>query len=150
MLEGVSTVHYELIDGMQPYHRGKRLAPFHPLALLRRLWNIDKHRVLHTTKLRVRGVHGDEFEAIRDVAALGESKMFFERAFEDQTDIGWVEVATSGPDPKVKMKRHLAMAIAFREPSSGDQVIGDMPVVETLQSIRDTVTDILELFVLDF
>lgn len=39
-----------LIDRMQPYHRGDA-AGDHPLALLRKLSNLDKHRTIPTTAL---------------------------------------------------------------------------------------------------
>jgi hypothetical protein len=48
-LLGVSISAHTLIDALQPYHRGQPLCDLHPLWILSKLANIDKHRTLNVT-----------------------------------------------------------------------------------------------------
>jgi len=46
-IAGVSDCDFALIDAAQPYHSTKKKRTRHPLMLLLRMSNIDKHRALH-------------------------------------------------------------------------------------------------------
>jgi hypothetical protein len=48
-LQGVSPEAQAIIDGWQPYRRGKDLCDLHPLWILSEFTNIDKHRTLNLT-----------------------------------------------------------------------------------------------------
>ena len=47
LLEGVAPKHRTMIDSLQPYNQGKRMARYDPLAVLNDLCNGDKHRDVH-------------------------------------------------------------------------------------------------------
>lgn len=54
-IAGIDPAAQKVIDGLQPYHRGKDFRA-HPLWLLHDLANIDKHRLVHTSAAAVRGL----------------------------------------------------------------------------------------------
>ena len=47
----MSAFHQDDLKAFQLFHAGGH-APWEPLAVLRRLWNIDKHRVLYAGVVR--------------------------------------------------------------------------------------------------
>jgi hypothetical protein len=102
-----------LIEEAQPYH-----APVprgHVLAVLNRLSNQDKHRLLHTTVLRVEGM-APGFAAEKDVAGILEIEPFL-GPLEQNANLARVRITTDGPEPKMRMYGEFSLDIAFDDPT---------------------------------
>jgi hypothetical protein len=65
-LAGLSPGVVQAVGSLQPYHRGAA-ASTHPLTMLDRLWNDDKH---HTTRLVLSYLHGARFDFVGAAAAV--------------------------------------------------------------------------------
>lgn len=111
-LEGVSERHVRMIESTQPYRRtgfqGWHTGPAaldDPLALLNRLSNVDKHRVLNATPATVRSITWD-FKVIRDVSWIDANHIEIPwEELKDGRELLKVRVAASGPNPEVELHR---------------------------------------------
>ena len=99
-----------LIEEAQPYH-----APdpsHHLLAILNRLSNYDKHRLLHTTALTLEEA-APGFRAIKDIAAVHEIELHH-RIEEDATLVR-IAIEPDGPEPEMEMYGEFSLGVAFSE-----------------------------------
>lgn len=108
MVFGIPKKAVTIIKQAQPYHWGED-AGLHELWLLERMWNHDKHRLLHTTRL----VFGrqPQFVKVRDVAEILGTTV----ALEDDAEVVHVFIRRAGPNPKLKPHGKLSAGIAFAE-----------------------------------
>jgi hypothetical protein len=114
ILKRLDPKHRAMVEAAQPYHRWSR-AQFHPLAAIRRLSNIDKHRYIHSTFawwgepeeqtglfLTYEGVIDDEVIHV-----------IFERAIEEAEIARFHLSELPHSPPYVKVETHLPIDIAF-------------------------------------
>jgi hypothetical protein len=142
MIRGMSAVHKADIEGAQPYNAPNPL--FEPLALLRDLWNQDKHRLL-TTTMAIPGYIALQFKPFRDVdAILGVEG--FPGALEHGAPLARVKVSASGPNPKVVMDGQTEVRIAFAEGGAAAGLFVD----ETWKRIYGNVEAIIRTFLHEF
>jgi hypothetical protein len=118
MISGVSRSDRGTLERLQPFYRSRgRLPPGgHPLAILARLSNTDKHRVIHAAATRL-GLHGDVprddhqrvIKGIPNKDAGEILKETWRRAIEldDGDEIVRFRLAPIGPNPTVTMNYQL-------------------------------------------
>ena len=144
MMQGIRDDHREHIKSLQPYHRGDR-AREDPLALLRRLWNVDKHRVPLTT-LGTRQTAEWTPVPVRDVEdRFGMVSLAVTGPLEDGTPLGFVEVFPTGPNPKVQMEGGAKADVVFSNPD-----VAGASVYTSLLAAGHAVSNILTYFVPEF
>ena len=145
MLEGASDHIKTEIEGLQPYHAGD-LKRDHYLAVLQDLWNIDKHRVLHTVAV-VPDEVGLTPLPLRDVERVIDTEIVTPDRIEEGAEFGYAVIEPSGPNPKMRVDSYFHLAIAFGPPSLAE----DADVSALLKLIWTNVQgDILERFRDDF
>jgi hypothetical protein len=120
MIEGVSRRDRGTLERLQPfYHSRLRGRPpgGHPLALLARLSNIDKHRVIHaaTTGLGAVGDGPSVVEGVPNDDAGEILKTTWRRDIDlqDGDEIVRFRLAPTGSDPKVAINWQLVVGVGF-------------------------------------
>lgn len=120
----------KVIDAVQPYHRPEADRLQHPLWVLDRLWNDDKHRVPAVvgglnvgSRLNIIELVGGPFSDHIEVGPLYEGKEVARC------------VVPQGPDAKVNIEAEFAVSVAFED---GTPSLG-LPLIETLHSLHDFV-----------
>lgn len=147
MMEGMSDLHQATIELFQPYRDPKPSE--HPLAQLRQLWNIDKHRAPTPVLGRYLG-SGSQITvvAVHDIEAG--SVTYPDRypigPVEDRADFIRVGCKPSGPNPTMHMKGNLSLGVVFGE---GVGPAGE-EVGETLYSIYLYVEGLFQEFTRSF
>ena len=121
-----------MLEKFQPY-RAIGLEKTTPLADLHALWNLDKHRLITPIKVTLSKTEGPEF-FFKDARVVGEPKWDSEVALKDQTDVAWVTIEVTGPDPQVEVYR-FTVDVTFGE---AGKPIDNLPV------LRDLTKDIVE------
>jgi hypothetical protein len=159
-LDGAQPDHVALIEKEQPFHRrdlyGKENisgSMEHPLAVLNFLNNVDKHRVLNTTPAAVRGF-GWDVEVISDIksADTTRSTVSFE-PLEDGAPLVRVPIVSSGPNPRLKLKRQLEqLELVFQQRTKDGttQIVRHAYLFENFEAILDEVQGLIDLFVTEF
>jgi hypothetical protein len=157
-IRNASQRHIDIIESFQPYYRvdlwGYKWvwsAIDDPLAVLNRLSNIDKHRVLHATPAAITSM-GYDFEVVRDVASMGSSEVNHD-ALLDKDEIVSVEISPDGPDPEFRLKRHETIQIGIQYRFDIERriyTLKTVPLKETIDAILDRLVEIYEAFVGEF
>lgn len=123
-LAGVAGEAQTIIQGLQPYHREGQMFSFepHPLDVLRRLSNIDKHRSLHLVWFMATqsDVHA---------SAPATSTDFHSGALVDKAVIASIQFAE--PDVEVQARFKLLVALDLDRPAM------PIPVLEYLKYLND-------------
>jgi hypothetical protein len=115
----LSGPHRAEIRRLQPYQVDH---PFnHPLAVLNRLSNRDKHRLIHATVGQNAGA-GPGFHFGQDVLGLNNVQLTF-GPLEDGAELARINIETSGPSPAVEVDGEFAIDIALRD-GTADSVLG--------------------------
>jgi hypothetical protein len=130
----LSGPHRAAIRRLQPYQADNPSE--NPLAVLNRLSNADKHRLLHATVGQNAGA-GPGFELGGDAIGLGAVELNF-GPMEDGAKLARLEIETNGPNPEVEVDGDFAIDIAFRD--------GAGSVVGTLVEIRSAVAEVVAAF----
>ena len=101
--------HRGIIESFQPYHHPDLWGWKHgmaaiqdPLALLNRLSNTDKHRVLHATPAAIRSI-GWDFDLVRDVESVGDHEIPFDFLFDGEV-LMRANIVSNGPNPEVRLR----------------------------------------------
>jgi hypothetical protein len=110
MIGNASDRHKDIIESFQPYHRVD-LYGHHsgwsaikdPLAILGRLNNIDKHRVLNATPAAIQSI-GYDIERVRDVASVGHAEVNHGPLLNGE-EMVTVEITSNGPDLELRLTR---------------------------------------------
>jgi hypothetical protein len=116
VLSFVSPDDRKMLEESQPYYPG-RDPERHPLAILQKFDNDDKHRFLVEPRFT-----GDPWRTNDPTAIFslnedaGEITRFWicGDALEQDTEVAWVEITAPGPDPQVEMKS-LAVQVLLGE-----------------------------------
>jgi hypothetical protein len=148
MMEGMFDTHRAEIERLQPYHKGIQ-GRIDPLYLLKVLWNVDKHRVLHTTAATAVAA-GANFVPERGVKQIVDTGINIGTYIED-AEVGWAEIVLEGEDPpKVYMESSTSLDVAFSESGTAKGRITGFYVSSTLGDMLKEVQRVYELFLLDF
>lgn len=123
----------QIIKDAQPYREPDPAA--HVIAILNRLSNKDKHRLLHTTVLTL-GEAQPRFVGVRDIAELHEVEVILGPLENDRT-LARLLLKPDGPDPKIQMEGQFSFGVAFAE--KGDPIFGEH-VIGVLREILSAVT----------
>jgi hypothetical protein len=110
-----------LIEKAQPYHRGKDWRE-HPLAILNKMTNIDKHRAIH-----VGGGYPQTADAldlltwIPDDAELIDHALIWQpgQPIKHRTHIACLRFSVAHPATEVNLKPNFPLALAFGDPEPG-------------------------------
>jgi hypothetical protein len=120
---GVSLAARTLIDEAQPYKFGARYAE-HPLWVLHKLWNIDKHR-----DVIARG-------GMPQLHFVGDMPPFsYTSRLESATEYG-AKLLLVPDDPEMNVNAYATFHVTLHEPGDG---IEDPPLLETFEAICQTV-----------
>jgi len=111
-LKGASERHVSMIQAMQPYNRRDRYgwhtvweAMGDPLAIVNRLSNVDKHRVLNATPAVVTGVTWD-VKPVQDIGWVQKNMVeISDKSLEDGDVMLRFDVQASGPNPELYLER---------------------------------------------
>lgn len=132
MVQGIKPEFVTEIERLQPYNREPPESD--PLAVLRYLWNRDKHRLLVTTNAFVKdAVFG--VRALRDID-LGMALTLSPHVIEDGAEFAAIPATVTGPDPQVDVKGHGRVDVAFAEGS-----VTGLSVVDVLSGVVTGVRD---------
>ena len=110
--------HVSTLRGLQPYQRGDRKrAEGHPLAVIKQLSNIDKHRLVHVGDVRLKDFSlpqptAKDYEITRIVAAPGDVPLV------DGQELARIEGTVTGPEPEIEGHAKLTGYVALRDRSS--------------------------------
>jgi hypothetical protein len=143
---------------IQPYHR-RDLSGWHtgwapiedPLAVLNRLSNIDKHRVLHATPAAIRSI-GYDVHPVSDIQSIGSTEVPFEMLLDDE-DMRRVSIVSNGPNPELKLVREetVEIRVQLRVDLTPDiYALLSVPLGESLDAILERLREIFEVFVGEF
>ena len=131
-----------LVERAQPYHASEGADPRqHLLAILNRLSNHDKHRLLHTAVITLDGA-APGFRMTRDVASIHEIAIGF-GPLEPGATLARLTIGTDGPEPKVEMYGEFAFGVSFTDPTGRDKVIEGQPVIDVLSAAYKLVNDLV-------
>jgi hypothetical protein len=129
IIGGISPPAEFLLETVQPYQRVDD-PTLHPLWILNRLWNVDKHRTLNVVGVNLGKI----------TITFSDGRTGYARAapFEDGALIYWVLDENVDVDHTATSTVEYAPSLAFREVAGG---AGNepVPVVELLRELRDYV-----------
>jgi hypothetical protein len=158
MVGNASDRHKSIIESFQPYHQVD-FSGFHdvwsaiddPLALLHRLNNIDKHRVLNATPAAILSI-GYDIEPVSDVGSVGHAEINHGPLL-DGEEMVTVPITSSGPNPELRLTRHetVEIKVQYRVDLSNDSyTLRNVNLKESLESILARLTELFEVFVYEF
>lgn len=129
---GVGSRALQIIESLQPYHRRDQPQK-HPLALLNELWNIDKHRNLALTTMKL--TDSQAFISNPDgTARVG--GQFQTRSLGHNDILGVFRFSDGGIPPEAEIEVGGRLFVAFAD--SGPWESG--PVTEVLEALHGYVT----------
>jgi hypothetical protein len=110
-----------LIRGAQPYHRGEDWRE-HPLAVLNKMTNIDKHRDIHIAASYPQAASAlDLLTWTPDDAELIDQTLIWQpgQPLEDRTHMARLQFSEAHPAGEVNVKVSLPLSLAFGHPEPG-------------------------------
>jgi hypothetical protein len=161
LMAGMSRRHVEIIESFQPYHRRDAMGQSEiyttlhdPLAILHRLSNDDKHRVLTTTIAALSSIGFDLF-AVNDVAHIDLSRAHASfDPLEDGAKMVDVPIISSGPNPEVQMKREETLQVSVYQETTlvGGTItwVTRIAIDEAVHGVISKLGEIFETFVNEF
>lgn len=130
----VSPNHLAFMDVFQPYHSGSN-AKLHKLAILRRLSNLDKHRVVPAATITPEGVDLT-FDEASDIASYEAVELFFGEPMEKDEPIGRITgVVPGGPNPQMDASGPFQFGVVLDIPD--DPVVHKQPVIRLLGQVGE-------------
>jgi hypothetical protein len=126
---GISQEAEFLLDAVQPYQRVDD-PTLHPLWLLHRLWNIDKHRTLNVV-----GVSLGKLKITFEEGRTGSTRA---EPFADGHLLYWVLEENDAYDPDANPTVEYTPTLAFRDVAAGPGK-DPVPVVDLLRELRNYV-----------
>lgn len=131
-----------LITAVQPYQAPKGYdARGHVLAILNRLSNHDKHRLLHTAVIRLEGA-APGVRLIRDVGVIREIGAGFGTLEPGETFVV-VTLEDFGPEPKLELYGDYTFGVAFSDPTGDDPILDGLRVFNALLEMYRVVNDLI-------
>jgi hypothetical protein len=110
-----------LIEEAQPYQRGKNWRE-HPLWILNKMTNIDKHRAIHVAESFPQAASAlDLLTWIPDDAELIDHTLIWQpgQPLEDRTHMARLRFSDAHPATEVNIKVTFPLALAFEDPEPG-------------------------------
>jgi hypothetical protein len=137
VIKMLDPAHVKTLRGLQPYKRGDRKrAEGHPLAVLKRLSNIDKHRVVHLNYVALSAFPVTTPVAV-DYKITNIKYAPLNTPLVDGKEIARVEGRRTGPNPQIQGNAKL----------SGKVALGDgTPAQELIDEIGDCVSAFVRQF----
>jgi hypothetical protein len=111
-LPGVRRADLAIVRRHQPYLRGKTRAPWHAFAILDRLSNADKHRQIHDV-LMIPEINKFKVVECHDCIMTRPLIRAYRRPADIGTEIAFVRVRKTGPNPQVDVDCDIASHPAF-------------------------------------
>jgi hypothetical protein len=161
-LKGVSARHISIINALQPYQRTDSqgwhsgvIAIDDPLALLNRMSNVDKHRVLNAMPATIRQIAWD-VTPINDIEWFDPNRIEIPlEILIDGRELLKVPIITSGPHPEVKLDREETIEITVQhrvDLTPGLYALWTVndPIQESMQDILSRLREIFKIFVGEF
>lgn len=150
--------HLSIVESFQPYHR-RDLYGWHtgfsaledPLAVLSRLSNVDKHRVLNATPAVISSI-GYDVQQVQDVASVGSSEVPWD-VLVDGGPMLKVDIVSNGPNPELKLKRRETVEIRVQhriDLDSNTYTLLNVPLKESVDAILSRLKEIFQVFVNEF
>ncbi len=143
----LSSTYFEMLDKFQPYHAGK-LAKRQSLAILNRLSNIDKHRVVHAAAVVPTEF---KFEFAEDCGLIDYERieLFSGKTLHEETQIGVLHgVSASRPDAKVAGHGPFSAGVVLDAPR--DPVLDQESVTHILGTVGEAVDATVRWFEREF
>jgi hypothetical protein len=143
----VSAAHIPMLDQFQPYHAGND-APRHRLAILHRLSNIDKHRVVHAAavvpaEFHLQFVEGSGIESYDSI------ELFSGQTMHEETQIGVLRgVVATRSDAKVAGYGPFSAGVVLDAP--GDPILHHEAVTNVLGTVGEAVDVVVKWFEAEF
>lgn len=110
-----SSSHVALLRRLQPYHRGDRArAATHTLAILKKLSNIDKHRIVHMSYIALQG-SPIVIRAIRDCNVTNIVRSPSGVPLVDGQELARVQGTSTGPNVEVEGKAKLSGRVTLAD-----------------------------------
>ena len=161
-LKGVSERHVTMIESLQPYKRtdphgwhSGLIAIDDPLALLNRLSNVDKHRVLNAMPATIRQISW-EVTPVRDIQWLDPNQIEIPWDFLiDGRELLKIPIVACGPHPEVKLDRDETIEITVQHridltPDLYTLWTVNDPIQKAMQDILGSLREIFQIFVGEF
>lgn len=133
---------HAIIDALQPCHEGQR-APSHPLAILNKLSNIDKHEAIHVTLPRSRDTRFEfRDRATQNVALVIRPPV----VFHDETEVLIKDVPEGVVQPGMNVNIKGTLFVAFKETGPWELKPVQEVLVRCLDFIKHSVVEPLAPF----
>jgi hypothetical protein len=130
----VSPKHLAYMDVFQPYHSGDDAAT-HKLSILRRLSNLDKHRVVPAATITPEAVDLS-FDEASDIASYEAIELFIGEPMEQDQPIGRIiGVVPGGPNPQMNASGPFQFGVVLDIPD--DPVVHKQPVLRLLGQLGE-------------
>jgi hypothetical protein len=126
-----------LIEAAQPYHRGKDWRE-HPLAILNKMTNVDKHRAIHVADSYPQATNAlDLLTWIPDDAELIDHTLIWQpgQPLEDRTHIARLRFSDVHPATEVNVKVTFPLVLAFEDPEPGSHQGSVADILEYVSEI---------------
>lgn len=135
MLRSVPLHVAEFVESRQPFQAsGTERPDQHMLAILNRLSNHDKHRLLHTAITTLHSVSSPSVTMVRDVSAIHDVE-FTMGPLRVGADLARFTITPDGPNPELNLKGEFALGVAFTDPLGRDRVIEGAEVLPLLLAV---------------
>lgn len=159
-LNGASLRHIEIVESLQPYHRPDLYgwssvwgSIEDPLAVLNRLSNVDKHRVLNATPATIQSI-GWEVTPVRDIDWVDENQVEIPwDILEDGKEMMVFKVRACGPNPELKLARSETVEIRVQhrvDLTKNVYALRSVGLEDAIEQIRRRLRRIFEIFVGEF
>jgi len=146
---GFKPEHERLFRQFQPYQRGNA-ADSHPLRLLNKLSNIDKHQVVHTAVLSLENLPAKPFRIVEEDPETGERKSSYgppeypAKEIEVRVTVGAFGSGYDGAlEPEVYAKGDFPITVEIREPGT---ILHEQRVLPLVRDCRTLVDDVIAVF----
>jgi hypothetical protein len=138
---GLSSDDERLFRQFQPYQRGNA-ADSHPLRLLNKMSNIDKHQVVHTAALSLEQPPAKPFRVIKEDPETGAREHIYGPP---EYPVKEIEVAvTPGVSgARVYAKGDFPVTVEIRQPGT---ILHEQRVVPLMHDIRTCVSEVIKTF----
>lgn len=126
VIKMLDAAHVSTLRGLQPYQRGdRRSAEKHPLAILKRLSNFDKHRVIHASYVALTDFPF-EVNQIRDYQVTEIIPPGSNVPLLDGQELSRVKGIITGPEPEIEGYAKLSGRVGLSDGSAAQETLDDL------------------------